>query len=87
MSNTENKLLHADLTYKIRGVLFHVGNNLWPGLPEEDVQKAVSIGLTKHQIPHSLEEEFHVHYRDVEVGRYFSTLSSISASVVLLTAI
>ena len=75
MNDTENKLLHADLTYKIRGVLFHVGNNLWPGLPEEDVQKAVSIGLAKRQIPNSTEQEFHVCYRDVEVGRYYCDIT------------
>ncbi len=70
-STGENGLLHADLTYKIRGVLFHVGNTLGPGLPEEQIQRAVSIGLTKQGIPHALEEQFHVHYRGVEVGRYY----------------
>jgi GxxExxY protein len=70
VGDTNDKLLHADLTYRIRGVLFDVGNSLWPGLPEEDFQRAVSIGLAKRQIPHALEEEFRVHYRDVEVGRY-----------------
>lgn len=71
MSESENGLLHADLTYKIRGLLFHVGNTLWPGLPEEKIQKAVSIGLAKQKIQHSLEKQFHVHYRGVEVGRYY----------------
>jgi len=71
MGEDESKLLHADLTYAIRGVLFHVGNHLWPGLPEEDLQQAVSIGLTKRKLPHSLEEQFHVYYRGVEVGRYY----------------
>jgi GxxExxY protein len=71
MSANETKLLHADLTYAIRGVLFHVGNHLSPGLPEKDFQQAVSIGLTKHNIPHSLEEQLHVYYRGVEVGRYY----------------
>ena len=75
MSEGETKLLHADLTYKIRGALFHVGNHLWPGLPEEDIQKAVSIGLTKRKIPHSTEEEFHVHYRGIEVGRYYCDIA------------
>jgi GxxExxY protein len=70
VGETNNELLHADLTYRIRGVLFDVGNNLWAGLPEEDFQKAVSIGLAKRGIQHVLEEEFRVHYRDVEVGRY-----------------
>jgi GxxExxY protein len=71
MGEGESKLLHADLTYAIRGVLFDVGNHLWPGLPEETFQKAVSIGLAKRKIPHSLEEQFHVYYRGVEVGRYY----------------
>jgi GxxExxY protein len=71
MSASQTKLLHADLTYTIRGVLFHVGNRLWPGLPEKDFQRAVSIGLTKRDISHSLEEQFHVYYRGVEVGRYY----------------
>jgi len=71
MSEGESGLLHADLTYRIRGVLFDVGNTLWPGLPEEQIQKAVSIGLAKRRISHSLEEQFHVHYRGVEVGRYY----------------
>lgn len=75
MGDTSDNLLHADLTYKIRGVLFHVGNNLLPGLPEEDVQKAVSIGLTKKQISHTLEKEFRVQYRDVEVGRYYCDIT------------
>jgi GxxExxY protein len=71
MSEEGSKLLHADLTYAIRAVLFHVGNHLWPGLPEEDFQQAVSIGLTKRRIPHSLEEQFQVSYRGIEVGRYY----------------
>ena len=82
MNDNEPKLLHADLTYAIRGVLFHVGNNLWPGLPEKDFQQAVSIGLTKHKISHSLEKQFHVHYRDVEVGRYYCDVF-VDAKVIL----
>lgn len=68
---TGDKLLHADLTYAIRGVLFDVGNHLEPGLPEKYYQEAVSIGLAKRNLRHTLEDEFHVMYRDVEVGRYY----------------
>jgi len=75
MHKEESKLLHADLTYDIRGGLFHVGNHLGPGMPEEYCQKAVSIGLAKRKIPHSVEEEFHVYYRGVEVGRYRCDIS------------
>jgi len=66
-----DQLLHADLTYKIRGILFDVGNHLWPGLPEADYQQAISIGLGKQNIPHTLEKQFQVNYCDVEVGRYY----------------
>lgn len=69
MCENKSKLLHADLTYAIRAILFDVGNHLWSGLPEKDFQQAVSIGLAKREIPHSLEEQFHVWYRGVEVGR------------------
>lgn len=71
MSDVKTQLLHADLTYAIRGVLYDVGRHLGSRLPEADFQKAVSIGLTKLKIPHSREEQFHVYYRGVEVGRYY----------------
>ncbi len=67
MGENESKLLHADLTYEIRGVLFHVGNHLWLDLPEGDFQKAVSIALTKRNKPHTLEEQFHVYRRAMQV--------------------
>ena len=67
-------LLHADLTYAIRGVLFDVGNHLGAQLPEADFQQAVSIGLDKRGIAHELEREFHVRYRGARVGHYFCDL-------------
>jgi len=82
MPDINDELLHANLTYRIRGVLYDVANNLWPGLPEEDFQAAVSIGLAKRGIPHELEDEFRVHYRDVEVGRYACDLT-VDGKVVL----
>ena len=72
MSGT--KLLHADLTYAIRGVLFDVGTHLGSKFPEADFQQAVSIGLTKRGIAHSLEEQFEVYYHDARVGRYYCDL-------------
>ncbi|HOT90139.1 MAG TPA: GxxExxY protein [Anaerolineae bacterium] len=65
------KLLHADLTYAIRGAIFDVGNHLEPGLPEKYYQEALSIGLERRNLRHTLEAEYHVFYRDIEVGRYY----------------
>ncbi|HOU13084.1 MAG TPA: GxxExxY protein [Anaerolineae bacterium] len=67
----EDKLLHADLTYAIRGVLYDVGNHLEPKLPEKYYQEAISIGLERRNLRHTLEAEYHVTYRDTEVGRYY----------------
>ena len=76
MTNTTNPppLLHAKLTYAIRGVLFDVGNHLGAQLPEADFQQAVSIDLAKRGIAHELEKEFRVLYRGEPVGHYFCDL-------------
>lgn len=68
------KLLHADLTYAIRGVLFDVGTHLGSKFPEADFQQAVSVGLTKRHIAHTREEQFEVYYHDVRVGLYYCDL-------------
>lgn len=70
----DTHLLHADLTYAIRGVLYDVGTHLGAKLPEADFQQAVSIGLTKRGIAHSLEEQFEVYYHGVRVGLYYCDL-------------
>jgi GxxExxY protein len=51
-----------------------VGTHLGSKLPEEDFQRAVSIGLAKRSIQHSLEQQFEVHYRGTRVGSYVCEL-------------
>ena len=65
------KLIHQDLTYKIRGVLFDVYNQLGPNLPERFYQPAIAIGLEANSILCQTEKQFEVTYRGIEVGRYF----------------
>ncbi len=65
------KLIHADLTYTIRGVLFDVHNQLGPMLPEKYCQKAVIIGLRAKGIKCEAEKEFEVYYRNQRVGLYY----------------
>ena len=64
-------LIHEELTYKIRGVLFDVYNQLGPNLPERFYQPAIAIGLENCEIACQTEKQFGVNYRDIEVGRYF----------------
>lgn len=64
------RLVHPELSYAVRGVLFDVGKQLEATLPEEYYQRAVAIGLEEANIPCECEKEFEVFYRGVQVGRY-----------------
>jgi GxxExxY protein len=63
-------LLHEELSYKVRGILFDVHNQLGPMLPEQVYNQATAIGLEKQGIHCQTEKEFEVTYRGVQVGRY-----------------
>jgi hypothetical protein len=44
-------LLHADLTYRLRGIGFQIHNKLGPGHNEEDYEIALAYGLAKECLP------------------------------------
>ena len=66
-----SKLIHEDLTYAIRGILFDVHNQLGPALREELYRDAVAIGLETKGITCRTEKSFEVFYRDQRVGLYY----------------
>lgn len=66
-----SKLIHADLTYEVRGVLFHVYNTLGPMRKEEYHRDAIVIGLEKRTIACEAEKAFEVYYQGERVGLYF----------------
>lgn len=66
-----SKLLHEDLTYEVRGVLFDVYNTLGPMLKEDYYRDAIAIGLEKRGIDCVTEERFEVFYGDERVGLYY----------------
>lgn len=65
------KIIHKDLSYKVRGVLIDVHNSLGPGLPEKFYQMAVITGLTKIGISCESEKNFEVYYRGQCVGLFY----------------
>jgi GxxExxY protein len=65
------EIIHKELSYAVRGVLFDVHNQLGPLLPEKFYQEAVAIGLEAKGIACETEKPFAMHYCGVEVGRYF----------------
>ncbi|MGD2206955.1 MAG: GxxExxY protein, partial [Anaerolineae bacterium] len=65
------KLVHPELSYEVRGVLFDVYNSLGPMLKEEYYQDAGALGLEKRGIACATEKAFEVYYQDERVGLYY----------------
>jgi GxxExxY protein len=64
-------IIHKELTYIVRGVLFQVYNQLGPKLPENLYQKAVTYGLIEQGITCKSEKQFEVIYRNESSGTYY----------------
>jgi GxxExxY protein len=65
------ELLHAELSYAVRGVMFHVYNSLGPLLKEKFYEQAIAIGLEKRGIRCATQKSFDVFYEAQQVGLYF----------------
>lgn len=63
-------LLHEELTYKIRGVIFKVYNTLGFGHKEAVYHKALAVELKKQDIPFKEKVPISVIYEDQKVGTY-----------------
>jgi GxxExxY protein len=66
-----SQLIHEELTYIIRGVMFDIYNKLGPKLLENVYQKAVTYGLRERGITCEPEKEFEVIYRNQSAGKYY----------------
>ena len=64
------KLVHPELSYQVRGVLFDVYNTLGPMLKEEYYQDAIVLGMEKRGITCEPEKGFEVYYEGERVGLY-----------------
>ena len=65
------QLIHPELSYQVRGVLFDVYNTLGPTLKEAYYQDAIALGLQQRDIPCEVEKAFEVYYESVRVGLYY----------------
>jgi len=69
--NKENEeFLYSDLTYKIRGAIFEVYNNLGPGFKEITYQKALGDEFEKKGLKFEREKNLKVFYKNKSVGDY-----------------
>lgn len=66
-------LILEDQTYQLRGVLFQVYRELkGSGISEAAWENALAIMLDEKKIPHKEQTPFSVHYKGVEVGRFYT---------------
>jgi len=70
ISGNQAPLLHADLTYKIRGAIFNVYNTLGCGHKEQVYQKALAKEFNEMKLPYKKEESLSVRYKNEVVGNY-----------------
>lgn len=80
---TMTKLLHADLTYRLRGAGFHVHNALGGGHDEADYEKALAYALECERIPFQPQPTYRVEYRGQQVGEYRPDLTFANGAVLL----
>lgn len=66
-----SKLLHADLSYQVRGVLFDVYNALGPMFREAYYRDAIGISLQEQGVAYELEKGFEIYYQDERIGLYY----------------
>ncbi|MEX0877582.1 MAG: GxxExxY protein [Candidatus Spechtbacterales bacterium] len=66
----QNKYLYENLTYKVRGCVFKVYNELGFGHKEKIYQKALAIALDKEGIKYEREKTLPIKYQNEKVGVY-----------------
>ncbi|MBI5303368.1 MAG: GxxExxY protein [Chloroflexi bacterium] len=77
------QLILEDQTYQLRGALFQVYRELkGSGISESAWESALAIVLDEKKIPHKEQTPYSVHYKGVEVGRYYTDV--IAWDIILL---
>lgn len=66
-----NKVVYPELSYKIVGVLYEVGNELNGDLQEKYYQKAIESILTEKDIPFKSQVPYNIAIKGKVIGRYF----------------
>jgi len=69
-TDKNKKLIYADLTYRVRGAIFNVYNELGFGHKEQVYHKALSIELEKMKLKYKSQESVNVIYKDIVVRNY-----------------
>ena len=82
-----DKLLYADLSYKLQGVFFEVYNVLGPGFREETYRQAVMRELQRLGIPFKTEHYYDIDFKGGVIDRYRADLVVDDKIIVELKAV
>ncbi len=66
----KTELLYKDLTYKVRGAIFNVYNELGFGLKENIYQRALTVEFERQGIVFEPEKDILIKYHNASVGEY-----------------
>lgn len=64
------RLLHADLTYKIRGLAINIHNQLHGGHEESTYETALAYAMEDSKVPFLRQPVYRIEYRGKQVGEY-----------------
>ncbi|MCE7982117.1 MAG: GxxExxY protein [Caldilinea sp. CFX5] len=76
-------LLHADLTYYLRGAGFHIQNSLGNGHAEEDYEQALVYKLEADRVPFRRQMLYTIAYRGKQIGEYYPDLTLADGKLLL----
>lgn len=78
-----SNLLHADLTYKLRGIGFRIHSALGPGHLEEDYERALLWALQNEGIPFENQPDISIDYKGWQVGLYRPDLTFVDRALIV----
>jgi len=78
-----SNLLHADLTYKLRGIGFRIYNALGPGHLEDDYERALLWALQNEGVAFENQPDIPVDYKGWQVGLYRPDLTFSNRALIL----
>ena len=87
MMNTDNNLLHSDLTEQIIGSAYNVYNSLGSGFLEKVYENALAIKLGKTGLMVNQQSPIKIYFEDELVGEYFADLLVDNKVIVELKAV
>ena len=80
------ELIYEDLTFRIRGSLFRVYNQLGSGFREETYMQAVIIDFAQEGVPFEKEKAYPIFYRGKRVDEYRVDLIAFGKIILELKA-